>query len=189
MGWYPDGLLPCLRWSGELYPHSYVFPSEIPDLLNSIGRRQRSQALWMDIYVPQERTSAPPGVYRGKITVASDAGTEVLDVRLDVWGFALPEESHIYGNFHTDTEINKFPEELELKYYQLMRKHRVAMGVLGYAPGLKLSGTEPSFDWSKYDARLSKYLDGSAFTDKHGYHGPGYGIPIELLVIKKCISK
>ena len=70
-----------------------------------------------------------------------------------------------------------------------MRKHRVAMGVLGYAPGLKLSGTEPSFDWSKYDARLSKYLDGSAFTDKHGYHGPGYGIPIELLVIKKCISK
>jgi hypothetical protein len=39
------------------------------------------------------------------------------------------------------------------------------------------------FDWTKYDARLSKYLDGSAFTREYGYNGPGYGVPIEFLVL------
>jgi hypothetical protein len=54
---------------------------------------------------------------------------------------------------------------------------------LGYAPALKISGTNVQIDWSKYDARLAKYLDGSAFTDKYGYTGPGYGVPIEYLVL------
>ncbi len=182
-GWYPDALIPCLRWSGDLFPRSFVLPFDVPDLLNSIGRRQRSQALWMDFYIPKERESAPPGEYKGTITISSDAGKVDLEVRLAVWDFMLPEENHLHGNFHTDTEIHKFPEELELKYYQLIRKHRLAMGTLGYAPGLKVSGTDLQFDWSKYDARLAKYLDGSAFTEKYGYHGPGYGVPIEILVL------
>jgi hypothetical protein len=55
--------------------------------------------------------------------------------------------------------------------------------VLGYAPGLKVSGSDLQIDWTKYDARLSKYLDGRAFTKEYGYHGPGYGIPIEFLVL------
>jgi hypothetical protein len=32
-GWYPDGLLPCLRWTGNLYPHTYVMPFDLPDPL------------------------------------------------------------------------------------------------------------------------------------------------------------
>ncbi|MCX6622405.1 MAG: hypothetical protein NTY38_15325 [Acidobacteria bacterium] len=38
-GWYPDALLPCQRWSGNLYPHTYVHPFEIP------GRRRLRDAI------------------------------------------------------------------------------------------------------------------------------------------------
>ena len=182
-GYYPDALLPCLRWTGNLYPHAYVMPFSIPDPMTDIGDEQRNQALWVDIFVPRDRQEAPPGTYASTITVISDSGQAELNLQLQLWDFALPEESHIKGNIHTDTEINVLPEDMELRYYQLMRRHRLAMGVLGYAPALKLQGTEVQIDWTKYDARLSKYLDGSAFTERHGYQGPGYGVPIELLVL------
>src|SRR2546427_8077456 len=133
-GWYADGLLPCLRWSGNLYPHSYVMPFDVPDPLNNVGEEQKSQALWMDIYVPESRRFAPPGRYTAPITISSDQGRTQLTLELQVWDFALPEESHLKPNIHTDTEINTFPEEMELKYYQLLRKHRISMYPLGYAP-------------------------------------------------------
>ena len=182
-GWYADGLLPCLRWTGELYPHTYVMPFDLPDPLNNVGEEQKSQAMWVDVYVPNSRRLAPPGKYTAPITISSDQGQSRLTLELQVWDFALPEESHLKPNIHTDTEINTLPEEMELKYYQLLRKHRISMYPLGYAPSLKVSGTNVQIDWTKYDARLSKYLDGSAFTNKYGYSGPGYGVPMEYLVL------
>jgi hypothetical protein len=182
-GWYPDGLLPCLRWTGNLYPHSYVMPFDLPDSLNNVGKEQKSETLWVDVYVPKSREAAPPGKYSAPITISSDQGQMQLTLELQVWDFALPEESHLKPNIHTDTEINTFPEELELEYYQLLRKHRISMYPLGYVPALNVSGTDVHIDWSKYDARLSKYLDGSAFTSKYGYSGPGYGVPMEYLVL------
>ena len=182
-GWYPDGLLPCLRWSGNLYPHDAVMPFDLPDPLNNIGGEQTSQALWVDVYVPRDRREAPPGTYTAPIEISSKEGKTTLTLEVRVWDFALPEESRLKGNIHTDTEINALPEAMELKYYQLMRRHRLAMGVLGYAPELKVTGTKVEIDWTRYDARLSKYLDGSAFTSKYGYSGPGYGVPAELMVL------
>ena len=127
---------------------------------------------------------APPGTYESTITVTSDAGDRVeLSLSLDVWDFALPDETHLAGNIHTDTEINTLAPELEVKYYQMIRRHRLAMGVLGYAPDTTVKGSDIQFDWTSYDARLGKYLDGSAFTEKYGYSGPGYGVPIELLIL------
>jgi hypothetical protein len=182
-GWYADGLLPCSRWTGNLYPHTYVMPFDLPDPLNNVGKEQKSQAMWVDVYVPKSRDVTPPGKYTAPITISSDQGRVELTLELDVWDFALPEESHLKPNIHTDTEINTFPEEMELKYYQLLRKHRLSMYPLGYAPELKISGINVEIDWRKYDARLAKYLDGSAFTDKYGYNGLGYGVPIEYLVL------
>ncbi|MGI8958338.1 MAG: hypothetical protein ACR2IV_00975 [Bryobacteraceae bacterium] len=182
-GWYADGLLPCLRWSGNLYPHSYVMPFDVPDPLNNVGKEQKSQALWVDVYVPNSRQVAPPGTYTAPITILSDQGRVQLTLELQLWDFALPEESHLKPNIHTDTEINTLPEEMELKYYQLLRKHRLSMYPLGYAPALNISGMDVRIDWRKYDSRLAKYLDGSAFTATYGYSGPGYGVPIEYLVL------
>jgi hypothetical protein len=182
-GWYADELLPCVHWTGNLYPHTYVMPFDLPDPLNNVGEEQKSQTIWVDVYVPKSREVAPPGRYAAPITVSSDQGRVELKLELELWDFALPDESHLKPNIHTDTEINTFPEEMELKYYQLLRKHRLSMYPLGYAPELKLSGTNVQIDWSKYDERLAKYLDGGAFTNKYGYSGPGYGVPIEYLVL------
>ena len=91
-GWYADGLIPCLHWSGNLFPNSFILPFDIPDLLNNISLKQKSQALWVDIYVPKERKDAPPGTYNSRITVSSESGSTDLEVRLDVWDFMLPEE-------------------------------------------------------------------------------------------------
>lgn len=183
-GWYPDALIPTAHTTGRLFPKSYILPFDVPDLMNNIGPDQQDQALWFDVYVPRDRRQAPPGEYTGTITVSTPAGEHVvLTVSLAVWDFALPEETHVAGNIHNDTELNTFAPELELKYYQMMRRHRLAMGVLGYAPDITVQGSDIQFDWTSYDARLGKYLDGSAFTEKYGYTGPGYGVPIEMLIL------
>jgi hypothetical protein len=182
-GWYPDALIPCLHWTGKLFPHSYILPFSIPDQLNNISLKQRNQALWVDIYVPRDREKAPPGNYRSQIRVSWAGGSASLDLNLKVWDFALPDENHLGGDIHTDTEIHTFTPELELKYYQLLRRHRLVMGEIGYAPGIDVSGTRVKIDWTDYDKRLAKYLDGSAFTSKYGYDGPGSGLPVELLIL------
>lgn len=183
-GWYPDALIPTTNYTGRLFPKSYILPFDIPDLMNNIGPDQREQAVWFDVYVPRDRQQAPPGEYTATITVSTPSGDRVeVALRLAVWDFALPEETHVAGNIHNDTELNTFDPALELKYYQMMRRHRLAMGVLGYAPDITVNGSDIQFDWTSYDARLGRYLDGSAFTEKYGYSGPGYGVPIELLIL------
>jgi hypothetical protein len=183
-GWYPDALIPTAHYSGRLFPKSYILPFDVPDLMNNIGPDQQNQALWFDVYVPRDRRQAPSGKYTSTITFSSPSGERVeLTLSLAVWDFALPEETHVAGNIHNDTELNTFTPEMELKYYQMIRRHRLAMGVLGYAPDITVKGSDIQFDWTSYDARLSRYLDGSAFTDKYGYSGPGYGVPIEMLVL------
>lgn len=182
-GWYPDALIPVSKWTGKLFPASYVMPFNIPDLMNNLGPDQRNHTVWVEVYVPKDRKQVPAGNYTSKLTVSSDAGKVDLELQLEVWDFMLPEENHLAGNIHTDTELNTFSPELELKYYQLMRRHRLAMGVLGYAPETKVAGSGIDFDWTSYDRRLSRYLDGTAFTKKYGYEGPGEGIPIEMLVL------
>ena len=183
-GWYPDALIPTSKYHGRLFPASYILPFNIPDFLNNIGPKQRNQGLWTDVYVPRDRAIAPPGTYRTELTITAEDGTsKTLKLELQVWDFMLPEENHLAGNIHNDTELNTLNPELELRYYQIMRQHRLAMGVLGYAPDSKVEGTNVKFDWRSYDERLGKYLDGSAFTAKYGYKGPGEGVPVELLVL------
>ncbi|KKK72943.1 hypothetical protein LCGC14_2898820, partial [marine sediment metagenome] len=74
--------------------------------------------------------------------------------------------------------LRRMEPEVELRYYQVAQRHRFHPGVAGYAPDIKVKGTEVSIDWTKYDSRLSRYFNGEAFTDKHGYWGPGYGTAI-----------
>jgi hypothetical protein len=165
----------------QLFPNPH--PSvRVPDLLNNIGRSAKPGGLG-DITFRRTQ-AAPAGTYESTITVSSDAGDRVeLSLSLSVWDFALPAETHLAGNIHTDTEIHNLAPELEVKYYQMIRRHRLAMGVLGYAPDTTVKGSDIQFDWTSYDARLGKYLDGSAYTEKYGYSGPGYGVPTELLIL------
>jgi hypothetical protein len=103
-------------------------------------------------------------------------------VALDVWDFALPHENHLKGDVWNGSIKNMPPAE-ELAYYQLAKQHRFLPLIYAYRPGLKVQGTQAELDWTEYDKRIAKYLDGSAFTDKHGYWGPGYGVPVSHMML------
>ncbi len=181
-GWYPDALLP--------YRSSRLrtgFPFSIPDLYNNIPN-QKNQAVWVDIYVPQRREHAPPGRYQGPMRVRWRDGSAQVRVVLDVWDFALPEESHLWGDIWNHSMKNMPPQE-ELAYYQLARRHRFHPLIYAYRPELTVSGTQVRLDWTDYDRRLAPYLDGSAFTERFGYWGPGRGVPVSHMMLPFDIER
>lgn len=168
-GWYPDALLPADE-DGSV---SFTIPSNI----NHIGQSQKNQTVWVDIYVPRDRQEAPPGEYQGEVQVKFPTGQKTIKVLLKVWDFALPEEIHCRGDIWNGS-LKRMEPEQELLWYQMAHRHRFHPGVAGYAPEVTGTGNDLRLDWTEYDKRLSRYFDGSAFTEEYGYWGPGYGVPI-----------
>ena len=58
--WYPDALMPQRHDE-----YSVRVPFSIPDLYNNIPG-QKNQALWIDLFVPEDRAAAPPGTVHGR---------------------------------------------------------------------------------------------------------------------------
>ena len=181
-GWYPDALMP--QRANDLYS---AFPFSIPDVYNNIPD-QKNQALWIDLFVPYDRTNAPPGRYTGDVTVSWKGGRDSLNIALDVWDFALPQENHLPGDIWNGSMRNMPPEE-EMAYYQLARQHRFLPLIYAYRPKLKIDGTKVKLDWNEYDRRLAPYLDGSAFTDARSYWGPGIGLPVDHVMLPFDVEK
>ena len=175
-GWYPDALMPQRHM--RLFS---AFPFSIPDLYNDVPD-QKNQAVWLDLFVPFDRGAAPPGRYSGDFEVSWKGGRDSIHVVLDVWDFALPQENHLPGDIWNGSLKDMSPEE-ELDYYQLARQHRFLPLIYAYRPKVKVSGKNVSLDWTDYDRRLAPYLDGSAFTAAHGYWGPGYGLPVDHIML------
>jgi hypothetical protein len=175
-GWYPDALLP--QRHGHL---DSGFPFSLPDLYNNIPD-QKNQALWIDLFVPFDRSAAPPGRYAGDFGVSWKGGRDSIHVALDVWDFALPQENHLRGDIWNGS-MREMPPDEELAYYQLARQHRFLPLVYAYRPKVKIRNSSVSLDWAEYDRRVAPYLDGSAFTKAHGYWGPGYGLPIDHFML------
>jgi hypothetical protein len=181
-GWYPDALMPQRRSS--LRPG---FPFSIPDAYNNIAG-QTNQAIWVDIFVPYEPRKAPAGRYAGEVKVTWKGGQETIAVQLDVWDFALPQENSLPGDVWNDS-MRQMPPEEERLYYQLAQQHRFLPLVYGYRPKFDVDNGKVSLDWTEYDNRLAPYLDGSAFTEKYGYWGPGYGVPVHHMMLPFNIER
>jgi hypothetical protein len=173
-GWYPDALLPAP--AGE--PVSF----DIPDPRNAIGPTQRNQTVWVDLYVPRDRAAAPPGSYLGELSVVWPGGERKIAVELRVRDFALPDEIHCRGDIYNNS-LARMDPDLELRYYQMCRQHGFDPGVYRYVPSLHAEGGKVAIDWSAYDSRLRRYLDGSAFTEQYGYWGRGRGVPIDHIIL------
>ena len=157
------------------------------DLYNNIPG-QKNHGLWVNLYVPADRAGAPPGRYSGKLSVHWKGGQDHLNIALDVWDFALPHESHLKGDIWNGS-MRQMPPEQELLYYQLARQHRFHPLIYAYRPKLNVSGTKVSLDLDRADQRISRYLDGSAFTGEDGYWGPGYGVPVSHMMLPFDIEK
>ncbi len=177
--WYPDALLPARP--ARL---NTGFPFSIPDLYNNIPG-QKNHAVWIDVFVPHD---AHPGAYRGELRVTWKGGEEKLAIALEVWNFALPQESHVPGDIWNGSMRNMPPEE-ELAYYQLARQHRFVPLIYAYRPKLQIAEGKAELAWSEFDMRLARYLDGSAFTEDQGYWGPGYGLPLDHMMLPFNVEK
>ncbi|TFG86090.1 MAG: hypothetical protein E4H17_04465, partial [Gemmatimonadales bacterium] len=103
LGWYPDALIPVAQGR----PLSF----DLPDAKNAIGPTQRNQTVWVDIFVPRDRKDAPPGTYKGELAVAWPGGSRTIDVELDVWDFALPDDIHCRGDIFNVTLLDMAPEK------------------------------------------------------------------------------
>jgi hypothetical protein len=175
-GWFPDALVP-LSAKAEYYGA----PFYLPDYWNRV-RGQKAGVLWADIYVPENH---PPGRYTAEFVVQGPGLSAIrLPVELDVWPFSLPHRNTLKGNIFTGA-FKKWPLDKELRTQQLFKKHRISHHQCYYRPELKIVGDEPELDWREFDGRLAKYFSGEAFTEKHGYFGPGYGEPMEIFLLPK----
>jgi len=181
-GWYPDALMPQRRSS--LRPG---FPFSIPDRYNNIPG-QTNQAIWIDVFVPSDAAKAPPGRYSGEVQVRWKGGSDSVKIALDVWNFALPDQNHLRGDVWNHS-LSRMSIADELRYYQMAKRHRFLPLVYAYRPKIQIEGAKVTLDWSEYDRRIGPYLDGSAFSKKHGYWGPGNGRPVSHVMLPFNIHK
>ena len=171
---------------------------EIPAADNKVAGQQ-VQSVWVDLYVPR---GTPPGRYKGTITItAKELSRPVeLTVALEVLPLSLPDEYTFVlelNRYHSvvgwaGVDARKDPDQAmrtTWDCYRLAHRHRCVLNVLPYShsgrvdrdyvPAMAGQGTDVRVkDWSEYDRRFGPLLDGSAFSARAGYVGPGAGVPV-----------
>ena len=126
-----------------------------------------NRPVWADIHIP---TGTQAGIYKGMITVLRyDKVIENLDVEVEVYGFSLPEETHLitYMNI-SKGEIARFynqpassPEidQLTLNYFDFLFSHRMETWFNDpLVPEVTVKGesVEVKFNDQRYDYLLNK---------------------------------
>ena len=168
-GWYADALVPVDARGG------FGQPFDIPDKLNNIPGQQW-QGMWVDIYVPRD---APPGDYTGSVTITGEGiGKGRLRVTLKVHRVILSDDFTAEVGLNNYGSIGRKGSGMRLRYYQMARRHRMAIHEHYISPKVEGAGGEMRGVWSAYDAEMGKYFTGEAFTEKLGYRGPGEGKPL-----------
>lgn len=167
------------RWYPEVaVPHRGDFA--IPDPDNGI-EGQRNQSFTVEFYVPRQ---ARPGRYLGQVVVgARGLLARRLRVEVTVHEAVIPErlpfisEMNSYGPVGGQYGLSDTSDEyyeIEEKYYRIAHEHLTVINQLPYsqngtikavgAPVLEGAGDAMRVaDWSAWDRRFGRYLDGSAF--------------------------
>jgi hypothetical protein len=165
--WYPDPLPPL------------ALPLELPAGLN--------QPLWITFHVARD---VKPGDYHSELALETSFGNVSVPLRVHVYDFALPVETHLKSAFGLDTDtINRYhgltdhkeQEEVYGRYLQNFAEHRISPDSWHtYAP-IKVrfegEGTNrhPTVDFSQFDPAATKWLDQYHFsTFKLPLIGMGY---------------
>jgi len=181
IGEYPDALIP-----GDV--PKFGLPVDVA--------AEKTQGIWVDVAIPPD---AKAGSYSGGVTVsAPNQPLAKLPVTLEVYDFAVPVERHLrwrigYGGFGEylaaqegvafSRECGKESDELrrrEEQLYRLSWSHRFVPTTHYTSPIPEHAGTGANLkiDWTSFDRRFGKYLDGSAFDDKQPVNI--FSLPINL---------
>ena len=151
------------------------WPDPLPPLRGPMDLEAgRNHPFWITVHVPP---GTPPGEYRGEITVRAAGVARRVPLRVRVWGFDLPRETHVrsgfglspglirrYHNLETEAEARQV---LEL-YYQSFASHRIAPYSVGGDiqvtwEQLPSGAIEPRLDFSAFDAAAHHALDELGF--------------------------
>ncbi len=147
LGWKPVQLVPENARAGR-----GGFPLAVGPRLG--------QALWVEIYVGRD---LPAGEYEGTLTITADGKTTALPVELRVLAFALPEANSLPVMVYYEPDQPELYQgrNLDLEYHRFAHRHRVEL--------------VHAYDEATVEASRGRF-DGSAFTAKAGYEGPGQGV-------------
>jgi hypothetical protein len=186
-GWHAEALVPVKN--GQKF--------DIPWADNKVTG-QANQAIFVDLWVPRDQ---PPGPYKGAIEVSQD-GRKLFEIPMtvEVAAATLADQFNVVGDMNTydspagamgvKTSDAAAFMEMERKYYRLAHAHRMTLNVLPYSQsgninwrGAPKIGKDGRLDWAEWDERYGALLSGEAFTEKHGYVGPGAGVPIHHMYL------
>jgi hypothetical protein len=179
---YPDALI----------PFKAPCDADAPPLVESFpvpGPEGRNQTVWVDLYVPPR---AAPGRYHGHVELEVDGERQRLPLELEVWGATLPDEprfdavGELYDAYRDEgagLDLWSKPwRDMAHCYQRLAHQHRmVFIERLGALPGPSLTNPEPDPGaWDDHDAAFGPALDGSLFSARSGYVGPGADTPVTV---------
>jgi hypothetical protein len=165
--WYPELAIPVS--GGRLHIKPF--------------RGQKSQELYLDIWIPRE---VKEGLYRGTITISGKGDTnEILAVRLNVLDILIPQRLAFVPELNMYSGPYRAGTEKFFSAHRLAHAHRAVINRVPYSQNGKVHDDmipEVSFvddgkvgiDWTDYDRRLGPLFSGTAF--KSGYRK---GIPVE----------
>jgi hypothetical protein len=114
----------------ERVPH----PDPLPPLAGPLSLQpKQAQPVWISVRVPKD---AAPGMYHGKIRVATGGCTKELPLDIKVWDFELPATPSCttafglgYGHIAERHEVKPGSPEanaLNKKYYEFVLDHRIS---------------------------------------------------------------
>ncbi|MBI4471810.1 MAG: DUF4091 domain-containing protein [Acidobacteria bacterium] len=162
-GEWPDPLVPKIdRYAAE---RRNAFPFELSN--------RRNQPIWIELYIP---LSTRPGKYRGNLTALINKRADiVVPVEIEVWNFALPSTSSFtttfgfsgiaalhqhFNGYTTDDDLYA----LTYLYRKAALWHRLSIhGGSMSPPGFRFAGEGLQMDWTKIDAEVGPFLDGTVF--------------------------
>jgi hypothetical protein len=167
---YPDALVPFSSPCGGGSPLVTSIRVPTPD--------GPSQMVWVDVHVPRDQR---PGAYRGSLRVAHQGSELRLPLEVDVTAATLratpsldvvAELYHAYAREGAGTEMaSPAWKAMAHCYQQLAHAHRAVF--------VERKRSPPDA-WGDYDQAHGPALDGTLFTPRRGYHGPGQGAPVSV---------
>ncbi|MGH7145777.1 MAG: hypothetical protein ACREJ2_16830 [Planctomycetota bacterium] len=141
-----------------------------------------NQGVWLDLYIPKD---AAPGNYTAPFSVTvKDHPVFTGTVALTVHSFTIPDETHVdaygemYGHCYNMQGVDYKTDPakwwtIASRYHQMAHQHRFVI--------FERHGRGPVLgQWENYDKYYGQILDGTLFTQEHGYVGPGAGTGVNF---------
>jgi len=134
----------------------------------------QNQAFWITVHVPP---GTPAGDYQGEIAIAAAGRSLSVPLQVHVWGFDLPQETHVRSGFGLSTGLIKRYHNLQSDeevqqvfdlYLQSFAAHRIAPYSVGAGPEVMWSKlpsgeTMPQVDFSAFDRAAHHALEELGF--------------------------